>query len=541
MSTTISPASVRRTVKRSAASRGKPGQAKRLASGKSAELGKSAEPAKEARSTAKRATTESRTATEAADQPAVETKPAVVETPAPAAREATRPRRSSRRRAKAHSPSDNAQAREGLRLISATASDHLAIAEFFKSAFPSPQRDGFASSLDDPLYEPCDRWLVRRGTQVLAHVQTVRREMRFDQVDLPVSGLTCLGTLPEYRNLGMAGALVRRAERAMAADGAVIGLTRTRFPAFFASEGWAVCGRHSHSRANPREVLAQLSARGLAASDDQLVIRPWRQVELPALMRLYSERISRAAGPLLRTEATWRWLVSRQNVDHLFVAIEGPDKFDWQAATLPIVGYMLMKEDRVIELVGAPSAPSTSPLLEQARHGVAEQLLARACAEAIERDDYAVQLHSPADDSLHELFRAAGGETNFGEQHQGESYMMKVFDLPGLLRRLAPVLQRRAAEAAGSRAVELGLLVDGERLKLAVSRRGVRFGRGQLGRNYLRLSRDELTRLLLGHVDIDADRESGALKASNRTAAKLATVLFPQVPYWRAPWDDVVG
>ena len=48
-------------------------------------------------------------------------------------------------------------------------------------------------------------------------------------------------------------------QRRMAEDGAAVGLLRTDIPHFFRRHGWAVCGRHSHSRAGAREVLAELS------------------------------------------------------------------------------------------------------------------------------------------------------------------------------------------------------------------------------------------------------------------------------------------
>jgi hypothetical protein len=287
-------------------------------------------------------------------------------------------------------------------------------------------------------------------------------------------------------------------------------------------------------------LLAQLSARGVPQADDALVIRPWRQVELPALMRLYTERFARASGPFVRTEPTWRWLVSRQDVDHLFVAIEGPDKFDWQAAELPIVGYMLMKDDRVLELVGADRQADVSELLKGPRPSVAEQLLARACAESIERDDYNIKFHAPADDRLHQLFRAAGGEIPAADYQLGESFLIKIFDLPGLIRRLAPVLQRRLVDADGPRSAELVFCVGDARWRLNVSRRGVKFGTGPLGRNYIRLDRDDLVRLLMGQLDLEQARLAGQLKASSRGTLRLAQSLFPVLPYWRAPWDDIV-
>jgi hypothetical protein len=328
----------------------------------------------------------------------------------------------------------------------------------------------------------------------------------------------------------------------MVADGAPLGLLRTRVPYFFRPHGWAVCGRHSHWRAGVRDLLAELSAEPppggnpgapppeWAATRDQrlpLTIRPWRQVELPALMRLYSHWAESQSGPVARSEAYWRWLVASKAADQWFVAIEGPDRIDPQIGDGPIVGYCATREQRIAELVVAPG-----------RWDAAARLLARACGDAIEKDAHEIALHGPPDHPLGELFLRARGTRHEHEVCQGEVFMARLFDPVEFLRGRRAALFALAQQARLPRPCELGLLLEGERLRLVVSRRSVKLLGGKLGRSYVTCNVADFTRMVLGHLDVRA--AAGRLDASTRLAVEVAAALFPQRPLWRSPLDDLL-
>jgi predicted acetyltransferase len=413
-----------------------------------------------------------------------------------------------------------------LRLLPAVAGDHPAVQQFLAAVFQYPSRDAFLASLDDPFYEPADRLLLKAGQQVVAHAQVTKRVMSFGELRLPAAGLIGLGTSPEVRGHGYGRGLLQAAEEQMVRDGAVLGFLRTRIPHFFRPAGWAVCGRHVHSRAGSRDVLAQLSAQS-RPDVPPLKIRPWRQVELPALMRLYAGRFATSYGPLERTEAYWRWLISRKSFDQIFVAIEGPDRMDLDDTASPIVGYVITKDDQILELVTANHRQA------------AEQLLGRACGEAIERDFNAVCCHAPPDDPLHRLLQVAGGTLHHHEVWQGEAFMVRLFDPPGFLRLLCPQLHARAAAGRLPRRLELGLATGDSKYLLVLSRRSVKLVRGKMGRSYLRLNDADFTRLLLGHLDLSEAVEAGRVEPSTRIALETARVLFPRLPLWRPPLDDL--
>lgn len=410
----------------------------------------------------------------------------------------------------------------------ANAGDHAAIHQFLIAVFQGPPSDVFLSTLDDPFYEPCDRILIKRGHQILSHVHLTKRAIHFGDLRLPASGLWSLGTLPEYRGQGFAGSLLRIAEQLMREDGSALGLLKTRIPHYFRRHGWAVCGRHCHSLASTRDLLAQRSVQNRDDEPPRLTIRPWRQVELPSLMKLYRQKTAASYGAYERTENYWRWLISRKGFDQIFVAIDGPDRFELDPTSSPIVGYAVIRDDEILELVTSPEHPQA-----------AEELLARACSEAIERDNHTVRFHGPPNDPLHRIFEGAGGLLHCREAQQGEVLMVKLLNPLEFLRGLCPQLHRRAEAARLQRPCELGLLVDDQRYRLIISRRSVKVATGRLNRSYLSCNSAELTRLLLGHDTLEDAIGQGRLEASTRVARQIGDALFPQVPLWRPVFDEL--
>ncbi|MBX3413165.1 MAG: GNAT family N-acetyltransferase [Pirellulales bacterium] len=414
--------------------------------------------------------------------------------------------------------------------VVANAGDHAAVHQFLQNVFQSPPADAFLATLDDPFYEPSDRVLVRRGHRVLSHIHTTKRSLHFGDLRFPIAGVWGLGTLPEFRGRAYATNLLRFAERHMIEDGSLLGMLRTRDPHFFRPWGWAVCGRHVRSKAGTRPLMVELTVAAERFADQEpLTIRPWRQVELPGLMRLYRDHTANAFGCVERTENYWRWLISRKHFDHLYVAIEGPDNFELDPTNASIVGYCVVRDDEILELVASPQHPRA-----------AFDLLARACGEAIERDQHTIELHAPHDDRMHELFRAASGACLHHEVHQGEVFMVKLLDPLEVLRRLCPVLHARADRAKLPRPAELSLAVEDARYRLVLTRRSVKVScQPRLTRSHLSCNGAEFTRLLLGHLDVHESVAAGRLEASTRVALDTARVLFPRVPFWRPPLDDL--
>lgn len=413
----------------------------------------------------------------------------------------------------------------------ANAGDHSAIHRFLMEVFQGPSHAAFYAANDDPFYEPSDRLVVKQGHQVVAHLHLTRRVMRFGRQSFAAAGLTGLGTLPEYRGRGLARQMMTVAHRLLDEERTPLAILRTAVPHFFGRYYWVVCGRHSHASASARDLLAQLRAsKQLQREGKKLSVRPWRQVELAGLLSLHQRCMTDCYGCYERTEAYWRWLVSRKLFDQIFVAVEGNRSHDPGEPGGVIQGYAVIRDDRVLEIKASPGRPAA-----------ALALLARACREAIERDYHTISLHAPPRDRLLSFLDRAGGERIENACHQGEVYMVRLRDPIGFLRSLATELRRRADEGGLAKPCELGLLVDGRKLQVVLTRRGVKIVRGKLGRSYLQLRGTDFVRMLLGHLDLGEAIESGRIAASTRVAATIVETLFPPLPLWRPPLDDLAG
>ena len=446
------------------------------------------------------------------------------------------------------------------RLLSARSGDHAAIHQFLLSVFHGPTAAEFHAQLDEPLYEPTDRLLVKSGDQIAAHLRITKRVIHFGNLTIPAAGFMDLATGHEFRSRGLATALLDAGHHQAVREGALIGLTRTTAPELFLRQGWSVCGRHSFSVASPRQILAHFGSRfpqdEPAQADEQaalsplenrkerpIVVRPLRRIELPAVIGIYRQRYGASYGALVRSDAWWDWLMARSAFDRAYVALAPGDHADLPQLLAAVVGAAFVKEGRIVELLSLPDDER-----------VARRLVARVCADAVEGNLSRVRLDAPPHDPLHAHFAAAGGTTHLSAAHQGETCMARVFDPVVMLRLLSETLLARARAAELPRPFSLGLDVfhhdadllhsrpdDVRSYRLVIGQRGVKLSAGQPGRSYLSLRRRDLTPLLLGHWDIGDALTAGRLRASTRLAQDAAGILFPQLPWYRPPLDELVA
>jgi predicted N-acetyltransferase YhbS len=421
---------------------------------------------------------------------------------------------------------------ETFRVVPARSGDHHAIYRLLASSPHPPNQAEFHAQLEDPSYEPTDRLIVKREQHVLAHALLLRREMHFGRRTLPVLLVRDFVVLPEFHGRGIGSQLLAAVDARLAEESAALALLRTAEPPFFQHRGWHVCLRHSYSTASAREILSCLGAQAelprspLCSPPPTWTVRIWRHVELAALIRLHAAHAKGSYGALLRDEACWSWLISRHGFDRIYIAVRGTEECQLNDTT-PIVGYAVMQQQRILELV-------TDPRCQEA----GRDLLARACRDAIEQDLHHVRFDAPPRDPLHAVFAAAGGRQCYHEAENGAVFMLRLRDPQVLLRTLQGEIIERCREAAIALPCELGLSVGSQKQTIHVDSRRLRIIAGRLGRSYVECSPSGLTQLLLGHTDVPSALESGRIHASTRIAAATAAALFPQLPVWRPPWDE---
>jgi GNAT superfamily N-acetyltransferase len=441
-----------------------------------------------------------------------------------------------------------------LRLAAAKTGDHPLIHALLVSIFHGPSSSEFQAQLDEPGYEPSDRLIVKDADQIIAHLRLARQTIQLGSVTLPVARFMDLATATEYRSRGLATALLAAGERAAAERGVLVGLTRTRVPSLFAHQGWSLCGRHVCSTASPRAVLAELASDAANQSADEasplmrptvapIFVRPLRRVELRAVVRLYDQLLQNHSGWPTRSEAYWEWLLARGACDRIFVAATESETSDFAKLLESIVGYVCVRNARIVELVTVPN-----------RDDVARHLVERVCADCREQDGWAMRYDAPQVDPLHNLFRRAGGRLTATPEQFGEYFMAKLLDPLAALRHASPAIFERARSSDVSRPCELGIELRAgggrkngrssgvvERFRIHFGRKSSRVETGGPSRHTIVLAYHDLAPLLLGDLGAEAMLSAGRMKVSTRRARELAITLLPGGLWWRPPLDDLLA
>jgi len=412
---------------------------------------------------------------------------------------------------------------EECHVASARAGDQAEILQLLSGLPSPPSKAEFHAAVDHPDHDSANRLVARLAGRIVGHVEIVPRTVRIGSGTVQAAVLDRVAVLPECRGAGHGQRLVRAAEDRMRQMGAAVAFSRTKIAPSFHELGWSVLGRDCATPGRPTTILSRL-LEGPKREGETVTMRQWRHVELPAILRIFTQNASRFVGPLDRGEAYSRWLVSRGAFDSIIVALMGQDRYDLHETTARIVGYCVQSGNRVLELFADPEFP-----------GLERDILARVCAEAIENDRQEIIYESCASDPLHQA--VAGGESLVSPHDR--MIVAKVFRPIDVLTAAAPAVAERVTAAGIRETVELGLDAPGFRGSIIVANGKATVHAGRSGRSYLKLSDEELARLLLGQSDPTEAAAAGRMQASTQVAEKLAMQLFPRVPLWCPMWDDL--
>lgn len=409
--------------------------------------------------------------------------------------------------------------RGSVEFAAGTEADHEAVFQNLLHVFHGPDRDAFLGALSDPAYKPEQRLLVKVENRVVSHVHLTQREVRYGSVVLSMNGVMWVGTLPEYRGLGFAQNLMRLADSRAKESGILLQALTTGMPKFYRPLGWGVCGRQS---------LGVILSRNLPAAGDGLLeakggpwhVRPWRQVELNDLMRLYDTQYARTTGSIQRSEDYWRWIIGRRYAHVIWVACQGET----------VRGYAFVKDHKILELATDTAYP----------HAL-QALLGRVRSEALERAYPEVVIHAPADHPAFEVVRAGSGRIIEVEEFENNTSMYHIPDAEAFLKAVLPELTRRVRESGTPLPFELGVTVADRRLMIHIDAKSARVEADKLSRRHLSLSPTAFVRLAMGHTGIDRAMVEDAAESSTTTAIDAARILFPVVPIWRSPLDSATA
>jgi len=412
---------------------------------------------------------------------------------------------------------------EECQVAPARAGDQAEILQLLAGIPSPPTKSEFHAAVDHPDHDSANRLVARLSGRIVGHVEIVPRTVRLGTATIPAAVIDRVAVLPECRGAGHGQRLVKAAEDRMRQIGAVVAFSRTRIAQSFRDLGWSVLGRDCATPGRPTGILARL-LEGERRVGEPVTMRQWRHVELPAILRIYQQNAARFIGPLDRSEAYSRWLVSRGAFDSIIVALMGQDRYDLHETTARIVGYCVQSGNRVLELMADPEFP-----------GLDREILARVCAEAIENDRQEIVYESSSADPLHQAVAGSESLVSAGDR----MIVGKFFKPLPVLAAVAPTVAENVVAAGIRETVELGLDAPGFRGSVIVAGGKATVHAGRVGRSYLTLSDDELARLLLGQSDPMEAAAAGRLQASTQVAQKLATQMFPRMPLWCPMWDDL--
>ena len=433
----------------------------------------------------------------------------------------------------------------------ASDNEHAAIHRFLVSVFQEPSAAEFQHALDAPRYESLDRLLLKRENEIVAHLQLAHRTIQFGDYRVPTIDIRHLGTLPEYRSKGLASRLLYHAEHDTNLHGALLATVDARSPVYFLQRGWVPWMMHSESLASPRSLLAELSLPSLnpdaqlrRADKHEISIRLWRRHELGALRRLYDDQRATRYGGLARDESDWNWLISGKGYDRIYVAVRRQrqsaamqliqheeDTVIMHGDESDIVGYAVVRHDHIVEMVAEPDS------------GGAVALLRHICGDCIENGHSSIRIDAAPQDLVHEQFQSASGIHRLRQQRDGSMLLAKLIRPVEFLRRMSDVLWNRAVTQDLDLPHQLGIAIgpgeSARTVRINLSKKQVSVVEGKLPVDCLTLDLQGFNMLLLGQANISELIRGQRAYATTRTALDLGLALFPNLPGWRMPWEDL--
>lgn len=158
-------------------------------------------------------------------------------------------------------------------------------------------RSFFARYLEhDPAFRPDLCFVAVDGGRFVSTLQVFRKDIRVRGTTLTVAGVGNVFTTEAAREHGLASQLLRLAlERLADSEFDLSALFATRLN-FYGGLGW-----QGH-----RRFFEYLLPTGAIDAGNNVEIRPFRDDDLPAVMRLYDEINSDRSGTTLRDETYWR-------------------------------------------------------------------------------------------------------------------------------------------------------------------------------------------------------------------------------------------
>ena len=388
-----------------------------------------------------------------------------------------------------------------------------------------------------PLISPGDFALVEdtRRRTIVSATCLLTQTWEYEGIPFPIGRPEVVATAPDYRNRGLVRAIFELIHARSVAQGHMAqGITG--IPYYYRQFGY----EYALNLGGKRTVFFAAIPKLKQGASELFLLRDATMDDLPLLMRLYDRE--RARGPVsTRISADyWRWSITKQN--------EGSDE-EWRAKLIESadnrpVGYVLHRRRRLgsqLGIVALAVEPDVSlvaamPSLLRGLQAVAQGLPAwRPDAPAADRLLFGFGAAHPVYDALGDL-----GET----YDPPYAWYVRVPDLPGFMRHIAPALERRLVDSpVAGHTGELKLNFYRGGLRLAFE--GGRLTTAEDWRTQIWGPQPDagfpplvFLQLLFGYRSFaDLRYAYPDVWAEDNASATLLEALFPARPSWALPLD----
>jgi len=347
--------------------------------------------------------------------------------------------------------------------------------------------------------------VVEVNSAVVGYLRIFDRRMWLRGARLRAAGIGSVATHPDYRCRGLATALLRDTLALLLREGYHLSFLGTEVaPAFYERLGWRTVLQPSHG-------APAAEAAALPVEQAGLTIRPFAPSDLATVASIYARATRGRTGAVVRSPRYW--------ADHFTWIDDDPGGF--LVATggrRGIVAFVRSRSERWASTLMALDA-----YCRDGAEAYMSPLLGALGRHAVEQGLKGIQASLPEGHPLGEAFAllpSAGVTTDVRYP-----LMMRVVDLPDLLRSLAPLLSERLSATKLS-PVSLAFEEDGESTYLRVGPEGARVAERPAG-EVASVTRGEAVTLLLGQKDVRKLLAPG-IKPPSEGALSTLGHLLPQ-------------
>lgn len=351
----------------------------------------------------------------------------------------------------------------------------------------------------------------------------------YEDIPFTVGRPELVGTDPAYRYRGLARIVMHRIHELSAAYGHQVQAI-TGIPWFYRQFGYEYALDLGGGRTLHLDDVPVLKA----AEREPYVLRPATEADIPSLLRLYR----RCGADKLVTapfdETRWRYeLTVRDYFNRTWCLVDDRERVvgAYTASAEPVRSKMVLWGVIVDEGI---SIRAVLPGISRALKAHGEACLARQNGDQAPRKLAGLRFALGADHPAYEAF----GD-RLGPLQPPYGWYMRVPDLPGFIRHITPVLERRLARSVMSGfsgELDLTFYKDGLRLAweqgrlvLAEAWHDPQPGRGEAGAGFPPLV---FLQLLFGYRSLAELRYAFPDCWANPESTLLLNALFPKKPSW---------